>query len=89
MSLAYQNSGDFAKAIYGEQQHAGPSGSIAMAIPSAHLALNGGSRKNKSNKNNKNQKDKKEKNQKKGGNKSKKNNKSQRNKNKNQKNKKN
>lgn len=75
MALAYQNSGDFAKAVYGDasQQHAGPSGSIAMASPSAPVALKGG---NKSKKNQKNQKNKKN-----GGNKSKKNNKSQRNKN--------
>jgi hypothetical protein len=87
MALAYQNSGDFAKAVYGDasSQHAGPSGSIAMANPSAPVALKGGSRRNKSQKNQKNQKNKNQKNKKNGG--SKKNNKSQRNKN--QKNKKN
>ncbi len=57
MALAYQNSGDFAKAVYGDasQQHAGPSGSIAMASPSAPVALKGG---NKSKKNNKSQRNK-------------------------------
>lgn len=91
MALAYQNSGDFAKAVYGgpSEQHAGPSGSIAMNNTSAPVAIKGGSRRNKSQKNQKNQKNKNQKNKKNGGsNKNKKNNQSQRNK-KNQKNQKN
>ncbi len=61
MALAFNNTGDYAKAVYGEQQHAGPSGSIAMASPSAPVAMKGGQRKNKS------QKQRKNKSQKQGG----------------------
>lgn len=56
MALAFNNTGDYAKAVYGEQQHAGPSGSIAMSTPSAPVAMKGGRRKNKSQNKNKSQK---------------------------------
>ena len=67
MALAYQNTGDFAKAVYGEQHHAGANGAIAMASPSAPVALKGGnkSQRNKSPRN-KSQRNKSQK-QKKGG----------------------
>ncbi len=69
MALAYQNTGDFAKAVYGDasQQHVGANGAIAMASPSAPVALKGGkkSQRNKS-QHNKNQRNKSQK-QKKGG----------------------
>ena len=60
MALAYQNTGDFAKAVYGDQHHAGTNGAIAMASPSAPVALKGGnkSQRNKSQRN-KSQKQKK------------------------------
>jgi len=60
MALAYQNTGDFAKAVYGDQHHAGANGAIAMASPSAPVALKGGnkSQRNKSQRN-KSQKQKK------------------------------
>jgi hypothetical protein len=54
MALAYQNTGDFAKAVYGDasQQHVGANGAIAMASPSAPVALKGGkSQRNKSQRN--------------------------------------
>ena len=56
MALAFNNTGDYAKAVYGEQQHAGPSGSIAMSSPFAPVTMKGGRRKNKSQNKNKSQK---------------------------------
>ena len=51
MVLAFDNAGDFAKAVYGEPQHAGPNGAIAMTPPSAKMA--GGNKSRKDRKNNK------------------------------------
>ncbi len=63
MALAYQNTGDFAKAVYGDasQQHVGANGAIAMASPSAPVALKGGKSQRQRNKSqrNKSQRNKK------------------------------
>ncbi len=45
MALAFNNTGDYAKAVYGDQQHAGPNGSIAMSSPSAPVTMRGGQNK--------------------------------------------
>ena len=54
MVLAFNNAGDFAKAVYGDPQHAGSNGAIAMTAPVGNMT--GG---NKSRKNNKSRKDRK------------------------------
>lgn len=71
MVLAYQNTGEFAKAVFGDasQQHVGANGAIAMASPSAPVAIKGGkSQRNKSQRNksqrNKSQRNKSQRNKK-------------------------
>ncbi len=52
MVLAFNNGGDFAKAVYGDSssQHAGANGAIATTNPSATapVAMSGGKRKRRS-----------------------------------------
>ena len=82
MVLAFDNAGDYAKAVYGEPQHAGPNGAIAMSAPVGKMTGGNKSRKdrNKSRKDrNKSRKDRKDrKNQNGGKNKSRNNRKSRR-----------
>jgi hypothetical protein len=56
MVLAFDNAGSFAKAVYGENQHAGANGAIAMSEPVPKMT--GG---NKSRRNRKDRKDRKNK----------------------------
>lgn len=53
MVLAFNNAGDFAKAVYGDPQHAGSNGAIAMTAPVGNMT--GGNKSRKNNKNRKNQ----------------------------------
>ena len=59
MVLAFNNGGDFAKAVYGDSssQHAGANGAIATTNPSATapVAMSGGKRKRRSQRQNQRQ----------------------------------
>ena len=57
MVLAFDNAGDYAKAVYGEPQHAGPNGAIAMSAPVGKMT--GGNKSRKDRNSRKNRKDRK------------------------------
>jgi hypothetical protein len=51
MVLAFDNAGDFAKAVYGEPQHAGVNGAIAMTAPVPKMTGGNKSRRNRKDRN--------------------------------------
>jgi hypothetical protein len=53
MVLAFDNAGSFAKAVYGENQHAGSNGAIAMSEPVPKMTGGNKSRRNRNNRKNK------------------------------------